>query len=97
MKADSQPKVVLDESLQNIVKEITTACKEADITKEITYKIGGKDPADEIINVCKLFHFNLIIMGSRKIASRMGGIESTTRKVTSTVDTHTTSTKTTKI
>jgi nucleotide-binding universal stress UspA family protein len=83
--AESQPKVVLDESLQNIVKEITTACKESGITKEITYKIGGRDPADEIINVCKLFHFDLIIMGSRKIASRIGGIGSTTRKVASTV------------
>jgi nucleotide-binding universal stress UspA family protein len=84
-KAKSQPDVVLDESLQNIVKEITTACKEAGITKEITYKIGGKDPADEIINVCKLFHFDLIIMGSRKISSRIEGIGSTTRKVASTV------------
>jgi nucleotide-binding universal stress UspA family protein len=84
-KAESQPEVVLDDSLQNIVKEITTACKEAGITKEITYKIGGREPADEIINVCKLFHFDLIIMGSRKISSIIGGIGSTTRKVTSTV------------
>jgi len=84
-KTDGQPEVELDESLQKIVKEITTACKDAGITKEITYKIGGKDPADEIINVSKLTHFDLIIMGSRKISSKLGGIGSTTRKVASTV------------
>jgi nucleotide-binding universal stress UspA family protein len=82
---NGQPEVELDESLQKIVKEITTACKDAGITKEITYKIGGKDPADEIINVSKLTHFDLIIMGSRKISSKLGGIGSTTRKVASTV------------
>jgi len=84
-KIDGQPEVELDESLQKIVKEITATCKDAGITNELTYKIGGKDPADEIINVSKLTHFDLIIMGSRKISSKLGGIGSTTRKVASTV------------
>ena len=84
-KTDGQPEVVLDESLQKIVKEITIACKNAGITKEITYKIGGKNPAEEIIDVSELMHFDLIIMGSRKIASIIGGLGSTTRKVASTV------------
>ena len=52
-----QPEVVLDEFLQKIAKEITTAYKDAGITtKEITYKIGNKDPADEIIDLFKLMH-----------------------------------------
>jgi nucleotide-binding universal stress UspA family protein len=75
----------LDESLQKIVKEITTACKAVGITKEITYNIGLGYPADEIINISKLIHFDLIIMGSRKISSIIRGIGSTTRKVASTV------------
>jgi nucleotide-binding universal stress UspA family protein len=84
-KTEGQPEVILDESLQKIVKEITTACKAAGITKEITFNIGCKDPADEIINISKLIHFDLIIMGSRKISSIIRGIGSTTRKVASTV------------
>jgi len=85
---DGQQDVLLDESLQKIVKEITIACKDAGIsTKEITYKIGSKDPTDEIINICKFMNFDLIIMGSRKVSSIIGGIGSTTRKVASTVKT----------
>ena len=84
-KTDGKPEVELDESLQKIVKEITTACKNAGITKEITYKIGCKDPADEIIDFCQHIQFDLIIMGSRKISSKLGGIGSTTRKVASTI------------
>ena len=84
-KVEGQSEVVLDEPLQKIVKEITTACKNAGITKEITYKIGCKDPADEIIDFCQHIQFDLIIMGSHKIVSKLGGIGSTTRKVTSTV------------
>ena len=84
-KVESQSEVVLDEPLQKIVKEITTVCKNAGITKEITYKIGCKDPADEIIDFCQHIQFDLIIMGSRKISSKLGGIGSTTRKVASTI------------
>jgi len=84
-KVEGQSEVVLDEPLQKIVKEITTACKNAGITKEITYKIGCKDPADEIIDFCQHIQFDLIIMGSRKISSKLGGIGSTTRKVASTI------------
>lgn len=85
-KSESQSEeIVLDESLQKIIKEITTACKDAGLTKEITYKIGSRDPASEIINVSKLMHFDLIIMGSQKISSKIGSIGSTTRKVVSTL------------
>ena len=84
-KTEGQPEVILDEYLQTIVKEITTACKDAGITKEITYNIGCKDPADEIIDISKLIHFDLIIMGSRKISSIIRGMGSTTRKVASTI------------
>jgi nucleotide-binding universal stress UspA family protein len=84
-KTEGQPEVISDESLQKIVKEITKSCKDAGITKEITYNIGCKDPADEIINISKLIQFDLIIMGSRKISSIIRGIGSTTRKVASTV------------
>jgi nucleotide-binding universal stress UspA family protein len=84
-KTEGQPEVILDESLKKIVKQITRACKDAGITKEITYNIGYKDPADQIINISELIHFDLIIMGSRKISSIIRGIGSTTRKVASTV------------
>jgi nucleotide-binding universal stress UspA family protein len=84
-KIEGQSEVILDESLKKIIKEIMAACKEAGITKEITYNIGCKDPANEIINISKLIHFDLIIMGSRKISSIIRGIGSTTRKVASTV------------
>ncbi len=85
-KAEGQSEeIVLDESLQKIIKEITTACKDAGITNEITYKIGYKDPADEIIKLSELMHFDLIVMGSQKISSRIEGIGSTTRKVLSTL------------
>ena len=84
-KTEGQPEVILNESLQKIVKQITKSCKAAGITKEITYNIGCKDPADQIINISKLIQFDLIIMGSRKISSIIRGIGSTTRKVASTV------------
>ena len=84
-KVEGQSEVILDEPLQKIVKEITKACKDVGITKEITYKIGCKDTADEIIDFCQQTQFDLIIMGSRNISSKLGGIGSTTRKVASTV------------
>ncbi len=80
-KTESHPEAVLEEQLQNIIKEITTACKNADITKQITYKIGSRDPADEIIEASKLMHFDLIIIGSRKIASMIEGIGSLLEKL----------------
>jgi nucleotide-binding universal stress UspA family protein len=85
--AESQRGVILDERLRDAVEEMTTACKAAGLTKKITYEIRWGDPADEIIDVYKLIDFDLIIMGSRRIASRIGGIGSTTRKVLTTVKT----------
>jgi nucleotide-binding universal stress UspA family protein len=77
--ADSQR--LLDESLRKVVQEMTIACKAAGVTKKIIYEIHIGNPADEIINVLSLMHFDLIIMGSRRIASRIEAIGSTTRKV----------------
>jgi nucleotide-binding universal stress UspA family protein len=85
--AGSQRGVLLDEPLREVVEEMTTACKAAGATKKIIYEIRGGDPADEIIRVSNLMHFDLIVMGSRRIASRIEGIGSTTRKVVTTVKT----------
>lgn len=85
--AGSQRGVLLDEPLREVVEEMTTACKAAGATKKIIYEIRGGYPADEIIKVSNLMHFDLIVMGSRRIASRIEGIGSTTRKVVTTVKT----------
>ena len=77
--------VLFDEVLQQITEEITAACKAACMTGKITYKIHSRNPADEIINLSNIMHFDLIIMGSRRITSRVPGIGSTTRKVASTL------------
>jgi nucleotide-binding universal stress UspA family protein len=53
------------------------------MTKKIIFEIRGGNPADEIIKLTNLMNFDLIVMGSRKISSRIGGIGSTTRRVTS--------------
>jgi nucleotide-binding universal stress UspA family protein len=58
-----------------------TACKAAGVTKKIVYEIRMGNPANEIVNICSLMNFDLIIMGSRRIASRIEAIGSTTRKV----------------
>ena len=63
---------------------MTTACKAAGITKKIIFEIYGGNPADEIINLSNLIHFDLIVMGSRRIASMIEGLGSTTRKVAAT-------------
>jgi nucleotide-binding universal stress UspA family protein len=78
-------KANLDEPLREVVDEMTTACKSTGVTMKITYEIRRGNPADEIINVSNLMQFDLIIMGSRRIASMIGGIGSTTRKVLTTV------------
>jgi nucleotide-binding universal stress UspA family protein len=57
------------------------------MAKNIIYEIRAGDPADEIINVSTMMDFDLIVMGSRRIASMIGGIGSTTRKVATTVKT----------
>jgi nucleotide-binding universal stress UspA family protein len=73
--------------LQEIVKEMTTTCKAAGLTKKITFEIRTGNPADEIINISNLMRFDLIIMGSRRIASKIEVIGSTTRKVITKVKT----------
>jgi nucleotide-binding universal stress UspA family protein len=79
--AESRRQAVTDELLLDLVEEMTTACKAAGLTKKVTYEIRGGDPADEIINISNIMHFDLIVMGSRRLSSRIGGIGSTTKKV----------------
>jgi nucleotide-binding universal stress UspA family protein len=85
--AGNYQRVLLDEVLREVIQEMTTACKAAGMTKNITYEIRAGDPADEIINVSNLMDFDLIVMGSRRIASMIEGIGSTTRKVAKIVKT----------
>ena len=73
--------------LKEIVREMTTTCKAAGLTKKIIFEIRAGNPADEIINISNLMHFDLIIMGSRRIASKIEVIGSTTRKVITKVKT----------
>lgn len=80
-------RVLLDGVLREVIEEMTTVCKAAGMTKNIIYEVRAGDPADEIINVSNLMDFDLIVMGSRRIASTIGGIGSTTRKVATTVKT----------
>jgi nucleotide-binding universal stress UspA family protein len=82
---ESRRQVMTDEPLFGLVEEMRTACKAAGLTKKITYEIRGGDPADEIINVSNTTHFDLMVMGSRRLPSRIGGIGSTTKKVLSAV------------
>lgn len=83
----SPPKAQPDELLLDVVEDMTTACKAAGLTKKITYEIRAGNPEDEIIDMSNLIRFDLIVMGSRRISSMIGGIGSTTRKVISTVKT----------
>jgi nucleotide-binding universal stress UspA family protein len=78
---ESQHRVLLDKPLRGVLEEMRTACKAAGVTKNIVYEIRMGNPADEIINVSSLMHFDLIIMGSRRISSRIEAIGSTTRRV----------------
>jgi nucleotide-binding universal stress UspA family protein len=69
--------------LQEVIDEMKTACIAAGMTRKIIFEIRDGNPANEIIKLSNLMHFDLIIMGSRKISSRIGGIGSTTRRVIS--------------
>ena len=57
------------------------------MTKNIIYEIRAGNPADEIINLSTIMDFDLIVMGSRRIASSIEGIGSTTKKVATTIKT----------
>ena len=76
--------VIQDKFLLEVIEEMTTACKAAGITKKTIFKIYGGSPADEIINLTNLMQFDLIVMGSRRIASMIEGLGSTARKVAAT-------------
>jgi nucleotide-binding universal stress UspA family protein len=71
----------LDEALLEVIKETTAVCRAAGMSKNIIYEIRAGNPADEIIKVSTLMDFDLIVMGSRRIASTIAGIGSTTKKV----------------
>lgn len=81
----SCPQVLNNEALRKVTEEMTAACKAACMNGKIIYKIHDGNPADEIIDLANLIHFDLIIMGSRRISSRIQGIGSTTRKVAATL------------
>lgn len=78
---ESHQGVQLSHVLRRVIEEMKTACRASGMKEVITFEIREGNPADEIISLSNLTRFDLIIMGSRRIASRIGGIGSTTRKV----------------
>ena len=85
--AGNNQRIQLDEALQELIKETTAVCRTAGMTKNIIYEIRAGNPADEIINISTITDFDLIVMGSRRIASSIVGIGSTTKKVATTIKT----------
>jgi nucleotide-binding universal stress UspA family protein len=71
--------------LRKVIEETIAICKAVGVKKKITYEIRDGDSADEIIKVSKLMNVDLIVMGSRRIASKIQVIGSTARKVLTTV------------
>lgn len=71
--------------LRKVIEETIVICKAAGVKKKITYEMRAGDSADEIIKVSKLMDVDLIVMGSRRIASKIQVIGSTARKVLTTV------------
>lgn len=85
--AGNDQRIQLDEALQEIIKETTAVCRSTGMTKNIIYEIRAGNPADEIINISTITDFDLIVMGSRRIASSIVGRGSTTKKVATTIKT----------
>jgi nucleotide-binding universal stress UspA family protein len=81
---ESHQGVLLSDGLRELIEEMKSACKASGIKEKIIFVIREGDPADEIISLSNLMRFDLIVMGSRRIASRIQGIGSTTRKVATT-------------
>lgn len=81
---ESHQGVLLSADLREVIEEMKSACKGSCIKEKIIFEIREGDPADEIISLSNLMRFDLIVMGSRRIASRIEGIGSTTRKVATT-------------
>ena len=65
-----------------IIEDKIRTCKENGV-KQVSYKVQIGNPADEIIKLTQESNFDLIVMASRRITSRILG--STTRKVIDTV------------
>ena len=84
--AESSLAVLNDEALRKVIEEMIAGCKAARMKGKIIYKIHGGNPAEEIIAIANCMHFDLIIMGSRRITSRIQGLGSTTRKVAATLN-----------
>jgi nucleotide-binding universal stress UspA family protein len=83
--AESSLAVLNDEALRKVIEEMIAGCRAARMKGKIIYKIHGGNPAEEIIAIANCMHFDLIIMGSRRITSRIQGLGSTTRKVAATL------------
>ena len=71
--------------LRDVLKEMIAMCKAASIPGKIVCNIRIGNPANEIVHLSNLMHFDLIIMGSRRISSRIQGVGSTTRKIAATL------------
>jgi nucleotide-binding universal stress UspA family protein len=65
-----------------IIEDKIRTCKENGV-RQVSYKVQIGNPADEIIKLTQESNFDLIVMASRRITSRILG--STTRKVIDTV------------
>jgi nucleotide-binding universal stress UspA family protein len=72
--AESSLAVLNDEALRKVIEEMIAGCKAARMKGKIIYKIHGGNPAEEIIAIGNCIHFDLIIMGSRRITSRIQGL-----------------------
>jgi len=82
--AENHQGILLSDDLRTVIEEMKTACKASGMKEKIIFEIRGGDPADEIIGLSNIMQFDLIVMGSRRIASIIEGIGSTTRKVATT-------------
>jgi nucleotide-binding universal stress UspA family protein len=75
-------KVTLKGQGMRIIEDKIRICKENGV-KQVSYKVQIGNPDDEIIKLSQEIDFDLIIMASKRITSRILG--STTRKVIDTV------------
>jgi nucleotide-binding universal stress UspA family protein len=71
-------KVTLEGQGMRIIEDRIRICKENGV-KHVSYKVQVGNPGDEIIKVSQEIDFDLIVMASKRITSRILG--STTRKV----------------
>lgn len=75
-------KVTLEGQGMRIIEDRIRICKENGV-KNVSYKVQIGNPADEIIKLSQEIDFDVIVMASKRITSRILG--STARKVIDTV------------